>query len=124
VEVLAAETVRLMAGLHLGGVGELRRGGDEEERRENAVQRGCPAMAPEEDFIGPASGGRARVVRIYASPCSDATARCATGQSCHRCSYSAREARRRASGDEASVVPLTMDHTASHAPSRRPVDRV
>jgi hypothetical protein len=32
VEVPAAEAVRLMAGLHLGGVGELRRGGDKDER--------------------------------------------------------------------------------------------
>jgi hypothetical protein len=31
VEVAAAETVRLVAGLHLGGVGELRHGGDEGE---------------------------------------------------------------------------------------------
>jgi hypothetical protein len=121
VEVPAAEVVRLVAGLHLGGVGELWRGEDDEERRENVVRRGCPAMAPGEDFIGPASGGRARVARIYASPCSEATARCAAGQSCRRCSYSAREARRRTSGDdEASVVSLTVGHAASHAPSRRP----
>jgi hypothetical protein len=33
VEVPAAEAVRLVVGLHLGGVGELRRGGDKEERR-------------------------------------------------------------------------------------------
>jgi hypothetical protein len=83
--------------LHLGGVGELRHGGDEEERRENVVRRGCLAMAPGEDFIGPVSGGRAHEARIYASPCSEATARCAAGQSCCRCSYS-----------------------ASHGPSRRP----
>jgi hypothetical protein len=38
VEVAAAETVRLVAGLHFGGVGELRHEGDEEERRENAVR--------------------------------------------------------------------------------------
>jgi hypothetical protein len=38
VEVAAAEAVRLVAGLHLVGVGELRCGGDEEERRENAVR--------------------------------------------------------------------------------------
>jgi hypothetical protein len=121
VEVPVAETVRLVAGLHLGGVGKLRRGGGEEERRENVVRRGCLAMAPGEDFIGPASGGRARVARIYASPCSEATARCAAGQSCRRCSYSAQEARRRASGDdEVSVVSLTVGHAASHMLSRRP----
>jgi hypothetical protein len=34
VEVPAAETIRLVAGgCHLGGVGKLRRGGDEERRR-------------------------------------------------------------------------------------------
>jgi hypothetical protein len=33
VEVPAAKAVRLIAGLHLDGVGELRHGGDEEERR-------------------------------------------------------------------------------------------
>jgi hypothetical protein len=33
VEVPATKTVHLVAGLHLGGVGELRRGGDKEERR-------------------------------------------------------------------------------------------
>jgi hypothetical protein len=32
-EVPTAETVHLVARLHLGGVGELRRGGDEKERR-------------------------------------------------------------------------------------------
>jgi hypothetical protein len=129
VKVAAAETIRLVAGLHLGGVGELRHGGDKEERRKNVVRRGCPAMAPREGFIGPASGGRARVARIYASPCCEATARCAAAQSCRRCSYLVREVRRRASGDdEASFVPLTVDQAASHAPSRRPrshpMDRV
>jgi hypothetical protein len=54
-----------------------------------------PSNGAGQDFIGAASGGRARVTRIYASPCSDAMARCAAGQSCHRCSYLAREARRR-----------------------------
>jgi hypothetical protein len=53
VEVAAAETVRLVAGLHLSGVGELRRGGDEEERRENVVRRGFPAMAPGRGFYRP-----------------------------------------------------------------------
>jgi hypothetical protein len=33
VEVPAAEAIRLVAGLYLGGVGELRCGGNEEERR-------------------------------------------------------------------------------------------
>jgi hypothetical protein len=50
VEVAAAETVRLVAGLHLVGVGELRRGGDEEERRENYVRQGCLAMARERNL--------------------------------------------------------------------------
>jgi hypothetical protein len=82
-------------------------------------------MAPGQGFIGAASDGRAcgraRMARIYASPCSDVTACCAAGQSYHRCSYSAREARKRASGDdEPSVVPLTVVHAVSHAPSRRP----
>jgi hypothetical protein len=45
----------------------------------------------------------------------------AGGQSCHRCSYSAREARRRASGDEEGVgQSLTVGHAASHAPSQHP----
>jgi hypothetical protein len=67
------------------------------------------------------AGVHACVAHIYARPCSDATARCTAGQSCRQCSYSAREARRRASrDDEASVVPLTVGHAASHAPSRRP----
>jgi hypothetical protein len=121
VEVPAAETVLLMAGLHLGSVGKLRCGGNKEERRENVVRRGCLAMAPGEDFIGPASDGHARVAHIYASPCSEATASCAAGQSCRWCSYSAREARRRASGDdEVSVIPLIVGHAASYVPSRRP----
>jgi hypothetical protein len=38
VEVPTAEAVRLVAdGLHLGGVGELRHGGDEERRRMRAL---------------------------------------------------------------------------------------
>jgi hypothetical protein len=93
VEVTEAEVIRLVAGLHLVGVGELRRGGDEEERRESVVRRGCLAMALGEEFIGPASGGRARVACIYAILCSEATARYAAAQSCRRCSYSTREAR-------------------------------
>jgi hypothetical protein len=118
-EVPVAEAVRLVTGLHLGGVGELRRGADEENA--GSVQRGCPTMVPGHDFIGAASGGRAWVARIDTSPCSDATARCVAAQSCRRCSYSAREVRRQASGDdEASVVSLTVGHAAKHAPSRRP----
>jgi hypothetical protein len=59
-EVPVAKTVRLVAGLHLGGVGELRRGGDEEERRrmlcgEDAQQwQGClhrPIETYDMDFL-------------------------------------------------------------------------
>jgi hypothetical protein len=90
---------------------------------------GISAARMPNNGAGMAIGGRARVAHIYASPCSDATARCAAVQSPRRCSYSAREARRQASGDdEALVVSLTVGHTAKHAPSRRPrsplVDRV
>jgi hypothetical protein len=85
-------------------------------------------------FIGAASGGHAHMARIYASPCSDTTARCAAllrkAAAGAQCSYSAWEARRRVSGDdEPSMVSLTVGHAASHVPSWRPrsplpVDRV
>jgi hypothetical protein len=71
------------------GVEETRRRGEE------CCAARMPSNGARHDFIGAASGGHARMARIYASPCSDATARCAVGQSCHRCSYLAREARRR-----------------------------
>jgi hypothetical protein len=88
-EVLAAKAVRLMARLHLGSVGELRHGGEEgDEGDEGSLQRECPAMASGQDFIGAASGGRARVARIYACLCSNVMARCAAVQSCRQCSYS------------------------------------
>jgi hypothetical protein len=60
-------------------------------------------------FIAEVSGGCARVPRIYASPCSEATPRCAAAQSCRRCNYSAREA---SGDDEAPIVSLTVGHTA------------
>jgi hypothetical protein len=50
-------------------------------------------MVPGSGFIAAASGGRARVAHIYASPCFEVTPRCAVAQSYRRCSYSAREAR-------------------------------
>jgi hypothetical protein len=54
------------------------------------------AMAPGRGvFIGAASGGHELMARISASPCFEATARCAATQSCRRCSYLAREARQR-----------------------------
>jgi hypothetical protein len=103
-----------------GGAMVWRRCGGEEED-EGSLRRGCPAMATGHDFIGAASGGRARVVRIFAISCSDATTRCAAAQSYRRCSYSAQEARRRASGDdEPSVVSLIVGHATKHTPSRRP----
>jgi hypothetical protein len=45
--------------------------------------------------------------RIHVGPCSEATSRYAAGQSCHRCSYLAREARQCASGDE-DAWPLSL----------------
>jgi hypothetical protein len=74
VEVPVAEAVRRVAsGLHLGGVGELRREGDKERRRMKAL---CGEDAQQwRRFYR--RGERACVARIYASPYSDATAHCA-----------------------------------------------
>jgi hypothetical protein len=74
VEVLAAEAVRLVVGRC--GVGKC---GEEEE---SSAARMSNNGTKEPFFIAASSGGRARVARIYASPCSEATPRCAAAQTC------------------------------------------
>jgi hypothetical protein len=85
-------------------------------------------MVPGSGFIAAASGGRARMAHIYASPCSKVTPRCADAQSYRRCSYSAREARRRASGDDEvwrlSPIVGQGDHASIRRPWSPPIDRV
>jgi hypothetical protein len=90
VEVPAAEAIRLVAGgLHLHGVGT---------RGECArVGKLCGATRMNNNSVVEgfySRGERARMARIYASPCSEATPHCAAAQSCRRCSHSAQEARR------------------------------
>jgi hypothetical protein len=101
-----AEAVRLVVGgLHLCGMGKC---GEEEE---SSAARMSNNGTKEPIFIAASSDGRARVARIYASPCSDATPRCAAAQSCAgaviRCG-------RR--DDELSVLSLTVGHAVSPPP--------
>jgi hypothetical protein len=85
VEVPAAEAVRLVAGrLHLCSVGKCG------EEKESSAARMSNNGAGELVFIAAASGARAHMARIYASPCSVATPCCAKLPPV--CSYSAWEA--------------------------------
>jgi hypothetical protein len=93
-------------------------------------------MAQREVFIAAASGGRARVARIYASPCSEATPRYAAVQSCQAAAGAqlfgagggeTSEWRRRIVGAVADSEPRSescAQLAPSHAPRGQGLDRV